>query len=224
MKKVLVFVYLCILLSTNTFAQTYYYERVATVTNGVKSSDSGDGHFITFTNKGCYDSNKEGFDEKFGFREYKATNDGIKSYYGDSYFGKAYYYFTEDLGRLNIKKESDNTIFVYIKKVAPTGVTKSSREAPNKDIVIIPVIPTPQPNDITVPTNDEINSTESSSISRYGYYTCPSCYGSGKCPNCNGKHLVNSSYTGNTRICSTCNNRGQCSACNGTGQKYGVIR
>lgn len=202
-------------------AQTYYYEKVAEVRNGAKTAASGDGHFITFTDKGCYDSDNKGFTENNGFLEYKRTANGIRNYYGDSWFGRAYYYFSTDLGRLNVKIESSGNIYVYARKSAPAGVTKSSRR---KESPIIVAPPVPMPAAPVAPTFDSPSgsSGKSSAKSRYGYYTCPSCCGTGKCPICHGSGLADSYYTGGKMVCPSCTN-GRCSSCNGTGKKYGVI-
>ncbi len=201
-------------------AQTYYYEKVAEVKNGTKTTAAGDGHFITFTNKGCYDSDIKGFTENNGFLEYKRTVNSIRNYYGDSWFGKAYYYFSTDLRRLNIKVESTGNVYVYARKTAPSGVTKSSRHRASQTVITPAVTITAMP---TAPTYDSsAGSSSQSQNSRYGYYTCPSCHGSGKCPICHGSNLADAYYTGNKMVCSSCTN-GRCSACGGTGKKYGVI-
>lgn len=63
----------------------------------------------------------------------------------------------------------------------------------------------------------------SGNSSRYGYYSCPTCYGTGKCQTCGGDGIADSYYTGGDMVCPNCtSNRGKCSVCNGTGKKYGV--
>lgn len=204
----------------NVSAQTYYYEKVAEIKKGTKATASGDGHFITFTEKGCYDSDKRGFTENNGFLEYKYTANNIRNYYGDSWFGKAYYYFSSDCSRLNIKQESSGTIYVYARKTAPAGVTKSSR---HKTPTTIAAPTVTMPTTPTAPSFDTPSSNSGASTqSRYGYYTCPSCYGSGKCPICHGTKLADASYTGTKYVCNSCTG-GKCSACGGTGKKYGII-
>ena len=117
-------------------AQTYYYERTAIVEDGVRKSSSGDGHFITFSKgsdgKGtCYDSDKNGYSENNGTLRHEATARGVMSYYGNSYFGKAHYYFSTDYATLNIVSDNGGKTYVYAKKTAPAGVTKSSRSKEN---------------------------------------------------------------------------------------------
>lgn len=215
---------LCIVLTSEAFSQTYYYERTAVVENGVKKAASGDGHFITFTSKGCYDSDKNGYTENNGFIEYKRTENNIRNYYGDSYFGKAYYYFSTDYSRLNIKEESTGKTYVYIKKTIPSGNVVSSHKKSNYTPALIPPTPIDTDNIWDSNSNSSGSNNSSTNSNRYGYYTCPSCYGSGKCPACGGKQLTNNPYTGNTMVCYVCNNKGQCSACGGTGKKYGVVK
>lgn len=221
MKKSLLFLFLVMGLFPYSIAQTFYYERVAIVKNGLKQNASGDGHFITFTSAGCYDSDKDGMTENTGFRRFIRVENDIRNYYGDSYFGNAYYYFNSDYSRLNIKEEISGIIYVYMRKNAPVGVEKSSRSKKNPIPPVIPIIDGTRSMPIL---ESRPSSVEASSGNRYGYYTCPSCHGTGKCPICHGKHLINNGYTGHTIVCSSCNNLGQCSACGGRGKKYGVIR
>ncbi len=204
----------------NGSAQTYYYERVATVKNGVKKSDSGDGHFITFTSKGCYDSNKNGIDEGFGFRKYQQTSNGIQDYYGDSYFGKAYYYFNSDRSRLNVKKETDGTVYVYARQQAPSGVTKSSRKQSSGSYT--GSYPVYVPPAVVVGGGVSTGST-SSSTSTSGYKTCTGCGGTGSCTSCGGTGLAvgSSYYTDNhTTVskCAVCYGTGHCGVCHGSGK------
>lgn len=222
--KLIIFSLLTIVSFASVQGQTYYYERVAVVENGQKRSDTGDGHFITFTRDGrCFDSDNRGYNENFGIRKLSHQQDGIACYEGQSYWGSARYLFNSDKSRLNIQLASGKT-YVYTRKVAPTGVTSSNRTQQSPSTLIIPTH-TPTPSTPNSNHNSSSNSSSSSnSQSRYGYYTCPSCYGSGRCPICHGKHIVNNSYTGGSHICYSCNNHGECSACNGKGKKYGIIR
>ncbi len=195
-------------------AQTYYYERVAVVENGQKKSASGDGHFITFTSKGCYDSNKSGITEDSNFREYQQTSNGIRSYYGDSYFGKAYYFFSSDLHRLNIKVESTGKIYVYNQSTAPAGVTKSSRKK-NTTVAsgatpIIPVIVSPGSEKIESPPREKYSKEQS----------CIVCKGTGKCRGCDGKGWYTTTIGSYVVDCKLCHNSGGCSICHGSGKVW----
>lgn len=192
-----------------TYAQTYYYERIATVENGVRSaSSSADPHFITFTEYGCYDSDKNGFTEDTGFRDYIASKNNIVDYYGNSYFGTAHYYFDSDLSRLNIKVSSGK-IYVYVKKTPPAGFTKSSR---TKMSMVLPTIPSANNgNNMTAIDNNSTTYTESHGRK------CPSCKGTGLCSMCKGKGWYKNMYSGDLYDCSACFSTGQCKVCHGKG-------
>lgn len=209
-------------------AQTYYYERVSIIKNGQQYSASGDGHFITFTNDGrCFDSTNKGYNENYGIRHLTIRQNGITCYEGQSYWGRAKYLFSSDYSRLNIRL-STGEVYVYSRKTPPTGVTESKR-APRD--VVNSAATTPAASGVSQTpsfgggsSSSSGGSSSSSNQSRYGYYTCPSCYGSGRCPICHGKHIANNSYTGGSHICYSCNNKGDCSACGGKGKKYGIVR
>ncbi len=205
-------------------AQTYYYEKVAIVINNAKRSASGDGHFITFTPKACYDSDINGFSEDFGVLKYNGiVGNNFRSYSGESYFGNAEYIFSSDLSRINIHK-SNGEILVYARKNPPAGVKKSSRvRLEPADVPIF--IPTPNlDNDSATESVDHTKRTES--VTKYGYYTCPTCHGSKKCIICGGKGYWRNSYEGFREYqCNNCpNSSGRCPSCDGTGKKYGIIR
>ncbi len=220
MKKLYLFTFVvvCLFTKNDLCAQTYYYERVAVVENGQKKSSSGDGHFITFTGNGCYDSDKAGMSENTYFREYKRTSDGIKNYYGDSYFGKAYYYFSSDLSRLNVKVEESGKTYVYTRTNAPSGITKSSRSYTSSSS-ISGMTPMVVPPIVTAPVTTTSGGTSSSSVSPR---TCKGCNGTGQCTACKGTGLAAMSayYTDNhtmIRNCAVCNGRRTCGVCHGKG-------
>lgn len=195
-------------------SQTYYYERIAVVQNGVKTAASGDGHFITFTSKGCYDSDVKGFTEDFGFREYKTTSSGIQNFYGDSYFGKAYYYFNSDRSRMNIKKESDGTIYIYTKRTAPAGITKSTRKKASDAGYSGPMSPIVIPSDggtvTSLPTSTCAPATPQTR-------RCSGCSGTGLCSMCKGKGWYKNSYDSKIYSCPSCHGSGRCGVCYGKG-------
>lgn len=199
-------------------AQTYYYEKVAEVRNGAKTVASGDGHFITFTDKGCYDSDNKGFTENNGFLEYKRTANGIRNYYGDSWFGKAYYYFSTDLQRLNIKVESTGKIYVYARKTAPAGVAKSSRNKTSGNSV--PASPSVSPaisiGSVPAPISFETPSSGSRTVQPR---ICAGCKGSGFCSMCKGKGWQKNVTMYGTTVsnCPACNGTGRCLVCHGKG-------
>lgn len=174
-------------------AQTYYYERVAEVINGTRTAASGDGHFITFTRTGCYDSDREGYTEQNGFVEYKTTANNIRCYYGSSYFGRAYYYFSMDYSRLNIKRESDGTVYVYARKNAPDHTTAAMRKkgAASGTPSAVPYMP-PEP--------DLSGGSSTTTASRR---TCPSCRGTGRGQS-EIHYQTNFTGKGNARYCAEC--------------------
>lgn len=62
------------------FAQkTYLYKRVMIVKNGAKTNKNDDAHYITFTDKGCYESDKDGFTTNNGFIKF-TKNENTLSY------------------------------------------------------------------------------------------------------------------------------------------------
>lgn len=144
------------LCNQSTSAQTtYYYKQTKVVKNNVTSTKVSGGQFITFTSKSCYESDKEGFSVNNGVLKYNDTYNGIKTYRGDSYWGKAMFRFKEDLSKLNVVVESDNSIYVYERATPPNNVLtcslikpkeqpkeerpSSSNNGGNSSIVYVPV-------------------------------------------------------------------------------------
>ena len=190
-------------------AQTYYYERIKTVTDGRSVEDTGDGHFITFNSKGCYDSDKNGMAEKIVFRKYISFENDIYKYYGDTWEKeKAYYFFSSDKSRLNIRLEGKDIVYVYVKKTAPSGMTaqmrgyrpprESSPSGSSSSTVYIPIVPPITPN-YGGGTYGGGGTAPSGPTKRI----CPSCGGTGK----GWDEIVYSpNYTGtdNSRYCPEC--------------------
>ena len=216
-----------IIIACNCFlasAQTYYYERIAIVTDNIKRAASGDGHFITFTPKACYDSDINGYSEEFGVLMYEGvTDNNLHSYYGKSYFGNAYYFFASDRSRLNIKK-GNGEILVYVRKSPPDGVVRSSRTRPASNSV--PVFVPHENPDVSIGTGDYVPAKKREKQSRYGYYDCTTCYGTGNCQICGGDGIWRNSLEGLTdHLCPVCpNSSGRCASCGGKGKKYGIVR
>lgn len=71
MKHYIYFIFLFSFLfakGNNSWAQkTYLYKRVMIVKNGARTKKNDDAHYITFTDKGCYESDKDGFTTNNGF-------------------------------------------------------------------------------------------------------------------------------------------------------------
>lgn len=208
----LLFIYPC-------SAQTFLYKRIAIVNEGIKEIATGDAHYITFTSIGCYESDKQGISEDYGFMKHIKDENGLHCYYGKSSFGNAYYYFSSDYNRINIKTKGGIT-YVYIKTTnkMPLAQMRKKRAEQGSSIYL----PTPQVP-IQIMTETESKGTQKNTQSRYGYKTCHLCHGSGKCSTCNGTGHTNSYYIGEERICPNCkNNIGKCSVCHGTGKVYGL--
>ena len=220
MKKLFILSLFLISITTVIAQNTIYYEREAIVVNNRKKSSRGDGHFITFTETHCYDSDIEGISEDTGTLKYIETNrSGIKTYYGKSIFGEAEYCFANDLSRINIY--ANDTIYVYVRKTPPNGVRKSSRPPKKKQVTII----IPQQDEISVPGKIiPERPDKKKQESRYGWYDCPSCIG-GRCSICGGDKIRGNEYLGGEEmICNVCDRYGNCSACQGKGKKYGIVK
>lgn len=213
MRRIFLLFLLTLFCALSASAQTYYYEREAVVVNNVRRASSGDGHFITFTPKACYDSDNEGFSEDFGELMYEGTtSQNFHSYYGKSYFGDAYYFFSSDRSRLNIKR-SNGEILVYVRKTPPAGVTRSSRPRPEPQPVVN-TVPTPP----TITNDDTVTIKTEADEGRI----CPDCGGTGRCTMCKGLGVYKNKYDGNVYECPACNN-GKCMVCYGKGKIKGYF-
>ncbi|MBO4263536.1 MAG: hypothetical protein J5871_02500 [Bacteroidales bacterium] len=213
------FLFLCIPLA----AQTYYYERVKIVRNGQVSVDAGDGHYITFNDNGCYDSNKQGMSSGTGFRNYKSFENGIYKYFGKSYFGgDAYYFFSQDRGRLNIKMQEGDVVYVYERKTAPSVMGPSVRgyrsPSSSDNVGAVPVVVPATP---VMPATPNVAPSASSRV--YVDHTCRGCHGSGYCTCCHGTgkiRITNSipEYHVTYVDCKSCRGTGKCQVCYGKGR------
>jgi len=204
---------------------TRYYKQVKIVTkNGKERISKGGGQFITFNNKGCYDSDRSGYKVNNGFLNLeKETSDRVY-YSGSSYWGEAVYIFTENYKRLNIRINNGNTTYVYVLatplanvntctliKEAKNNTGNSSNRITTDPIIINPVNPTPD-----IPKN----TFETGPKSKQKYVTseenCHICFGSGKCSKCNGTGIWYPIYTQEASVCSC--NYGKCGTCAGKGK------
>lgn len=106
-------------------AQTYYYKLDRIVRNGVSSTNTSGGQFITFNSRCCYESDKAGYSVGNGRLDYKYVENGLKVYYGESYLGSnSTCLVTQDLNTVNLKAE--NVVYVYKRSTPPSGVTTCS--------------------------------------------------------------------------------------------------
>lgn len=195
-------------LSLPGWGQTYYYRQIMQIgPDGQKNKGDLTGQFITFNTKGCYDSDKEGYTVNNGFLKYIQKSNDILVYYGNSYWGKCYYYFNSSRGRLNVK--TDKMIFVY-ERVAnvPVQVLTSSK-IKGKDSSpawVAPVtLPLLEGNDNGVPPVKRTSTR------------CRSCNGTGHCPVCKGKGWYKNINDGKIYDCFECHGSGRCGVCYGKG-------
>jgi hypothetical protein len=224
LKRIIVFCITFFVLANCAFAQNYvtrYYKQIKIVDQN-KKVQIGDnsGQFITFNDKGCYDSDKSGYEVKNGFLKYKGNDNGYNTYYGSSFWGTATYFFLKDYSRLNIVLEATDITYVYELTTPPANVNTcsliketqpvTSPANPISSVVVNPITPIEGNNNGT--TSSSTNSRET---------MCKSCNGTGKCTMCGG-------YPKKT--CSYCDGRGRkvygsgsnveysrCAVCNGTG-------
>lgn len=235
-EKLLVFYTFCFLSVSCLFAEnpvTHYYKQIKVVTKDkIEQTGNGSGQFITFNDKGCYDSDKSGYTVNNGFLNLgKSTTDRVY-YSGYSYWGDALYIFTENYGRLNIVVEESGITYVYVLATPPANVTTCAliKETKSNSNPIYPAVvnPTnPVPVAISGGNGSSSGSTHTSAICKgcngtgkctmcggTGYLTCSVCYGrgytdSGRCAACDGR---------GKNICPACHGTGNCGVCHGTGK------
>lgn len=219
-KKLLLLLSLTLLVCSNgVLAQkTYLYKRVMIVKNGAKTNKNDDAHYITFTDKGCYESDKDGFTTNNGFVKFTKNENNLHCYYGSCSFGTAHYYFSNDYSRLNVRIDDDIT-YVYQRELS--GKTTASRRvarssSSNGGGIYVASPPVINTGGGSVGSGSSGSSSHSSSI----YQTCKYCKGTGVCTSCRGKcgewKFV---YDSQSWIsCSGCNGTGRCSICRGTGR------
>lgn len=123
-----------------TKAQTVMYKRIMTVMNGNKQATNDDAHYITFNDKGCYESDKNGISDNGNkFIKFIKNENNLHCYYGNGFFGNAFYYFSSDYSRLNIKM--DDIIYVYTKEISlqtTASLRKKQATSPSDNTIIAP--------------------------------------------------------------------------------------
>lgn len=221
------FTILLLLVSACTlYARTYYYERVT-------NNSSKDGHYISFGNNCCYDSDKEGMSSKNGVLPFICEDNGKLKYRGKGYFGNSIYLFSKDFNTLEIKVIESGNVYTYKRLLSPSGeMAKRGYSSPNKSstssstsvgTVVVPTyVSTPTTSVYDGGTSTSTSTSTTTSSPRYGYKDCQHCWGSGKCQTCYGRGYTSSTYTGGWMDCPNCNH-GECSICHGTGKVYGII-
>lgn len=217
MKKIL-FLMLFAIASICMSAQTYYYRQIAKVSKGQRLAGNNSGQFITFTQTGCYDSDKDGISVNNGFQNYKNYENGILYYSGSSYWGdQCQYCFNAAKDRLNIIPDNENSIvYVYQRVNAPVGIKTCYyiKSAP------VPVYSNPYPQT----TVDRPTTSHSSTKKTQATMTCPYCNGTGKITKNNSVATYGAPLTYHT--CEYCGKRissgtahchVMCLECHGTG-------
>lgn len=174
--------------SNTVFSQTYFYKRVKIVKNGQTYNTQDDGHYMTIGKNCIYDSDAQGFCIGNSNMKYVKTENGILTYYGNTYFGSCYCFASSDYARLNIK--DDETTYVYVRCTPSSGIalrpsTTNSGSAPINQT----------PSYTTPPSNNNTNTANRRQ--------CPYCHGTGK-----GTEQIiwRTDYTGNQKdeYCSQC--------------------
>ncbi|PXV62785.1 hypothetical protein CLV62_1171 [Dysgonomonas alginatilytica] len=193
---------------------THYYTQLKVVSkDGKEMKGNNRGQFITFNEKGCYDSDRSGYTVDNGFLKYGATSNGKVYYRGNSYWGVATYIFTENYGRLNIRVENDGSTYVYV------------LASPPKNILTCALIKKPISNTTNSPISIIVSpATPAASSSNSTRKQCPGCNGTKKgmdqitySPNYTGGNnnrycsqcgSTSASHTHNTPICKVCYGKG----------------
>lgn len=160
---------LSLLQAIDAFGETYHYSLVATVTGGVKKSSSGDGHYLTFTPKGVYESDADGFSLGFGLLKYVGTDsNGHKCYEGNGYLGDwLVYRVTSNYERINVVLP-DKKIAVYVRSSSSSGKERVYSR-PDTEIVY------PDAPSYSSPSSGNSSRTEP----QKRVVTCPGCGGRG---------------------------------------------
>lgn len=210
--------------ANSVFAQkTFLYKRVMIVKNGAKTNKNDDAHYITFTDKGCYESDKDGFTTNNGFIKFTKNENNLHCYYGSCSFGTAHYYFSNDFSRLNVRI-SDDVTYVYQRE--SSGRTTASRRIArtNNSTGGGSVYVAPPP--VIYNGGGNAGNTPVNSHSHHSTYTkCTTCDGTTICKRCGGKRgewRNTGYYTGDGTQswieCGSCGGTGKCSICRGTGR------
>mgnify|MGYP000174679189 FL=1 len=124
-----------------TKAQTVMYKRIMTVINGNKQTMNDDAHYITFNNKGCYESDKNGIsDNGSSFIKFIKNENSLHCYFGNGFFGNAFYYFSSDYSRLNIKVDDITHVYIAETSLQTTASLRRKQEtSPTGNTIIVPM-------------------------------------------------------------------------------------
>lgn len=134
-----------ILFGISASGQTYFYRRIKTVdeSTGRQTARNDDAHYITFTSKGAYWSDKEGFAQDGRTLTYQGVNSGADTYTGNSFLGSGTLWRWSN-GRINHK--IGNTVHVYERCSASTNAARRRKApvSPNPGPSVTPAV-TPEP-------------------------------------------------------------------------------
>lgn len=211
-RHIITFVLILIsLMSAYSQQKSRLYKRVMVVDGQHKTSCNDDAHFLSFTNNGFYESDKNGNAIGSIFIEYVKDDNGYHCYAGVTPHGYSMFYFTKDFSRMNMK--CGNKTMVYQKETGTTTTAlmrrHDSRNNKNNNAPISPIY--------TSPTTTDYGSGNRKRV-------CPGCNGTGKgsdeityAPDYTGRQLdvycsvcgrVMSPHSHRTPMCMVCYGRG----------------
>lgn len=224
MKKILYFIFLVFLCQVSAFGQTRYYKQLKIISeNLTEQKGDGGGQFITFSNNGCYDSDKNGYSVGNGSLAFRKKDNGRAYYGGNSYWGEAVYIFTENYQRLNIRPANSKKVYVYVLSQPLTGTQTCTliRKPTPVDPATIRAIEWIMGGGQTAPIGIPESTT--------GTGTKGSSTYSERCSRCSGSGTVvasGTSYVIEQKWCRECNQNVSgshyhttCTDCNGTGTR-----
>lgn len=114
MKYLILFFAVLTSYSSAVIAQTTIcFVQTKEAKNGIIKTGDKSYLFLTITDKGCYDSDKDGMSVGNGFLKLSDIQKDIINYYGDSYWGKAVYRLKADYSHLNIVDIQNDKVYIY---------------------------------------------------------------------------------------------------------------
>lgn len=192
--------------------RTYYYERVKEVNNGNQKTAAGDGHYITITQYGLYESDENGSTKNQGFVKFISADNNRPYYEGNAFLGTYLsYVFNSDYSRLNLHL-GNGTIYVYERKSRPSS--DSALRVYSSDPLPGPIpLPDPKPNPDPSPKSSPKE------------MDCPYCNGTGRVKITVSGGIIKNQYW---ITCDECGQRylntdrhvhRDCTYCRGTGKR-----
>ena len=199
------------------YGRTHLYKRVMIVEGANKTTSNDDAHYITFNNKGFYDSDSKGNTLGGYLMTFEGSKANLHCYEGVMFGENVQCFFSEDYSRLNIKVK-DKTM-VYQRESGNT-TTASWRSAENSSAENANIIFNSTPQMVIAP-----NSGVSNSSTVKTERDCTLCHGTGKY----GEEIVyQPDYTGKqpSVYCSVCgrtttphsHRQKMCQVCKGRGK------